>query len=158
MVNDHKVKQQFDEARQALIKQLFSPGATLNPDDVLVALNRMNHAFTRLLIDTMVDHAQLSDPERLSQMHEVVCVHAVNMRDDDEGSDWQILFINGQQVDRTQGALSVRDYTRQMVEAGWKTFSPPSSGGSIRAKTVRDQSIYELYFYRAQFHDSTTAH
>ena len=158
MVNDHKVKQQFDEARQALIKQLFSSDVTLNPDDVLVALNRMNQAFTRLLIDTMVDHAQLSESERLSQLHEVVCVHAVNMGDGDEGSDWQILFINGQHVDRTQGALSVRDYTRQMVEAGWKTFSPPSSSRSIHTKTSQDQSIYELYFYRAQSHDSTTTH
>jgi hypothetical protein len=148
MANVHKLKNEFDEAKQALLSRIFDLDESISETEVQAILDRMSRVFNELLISTLEDIGQLPQHKQPARQQELLCVYAVNAGDGWSGSQWEIAFVNGVPIDAVGYPLSVRDFTRQMVANGWKAVTSPIGTGPTNIHTPDGKPIYELYFCR----------
>ena len=148
MANVHKLKNEFDKAKQALLSRIFDLDGPISEEEVQAILDRMSRVFNELLISTLEDIDQLPGHKQPVRRQELLCAYAVNAGDSWSGSQWEIAFVNGVPIDAINYPLSVRDFTNQMVTNGWKTIASPIGTGPTNIHTPDGKPIYELYFCR----------
>ena len=148
MRDAQKLKTEFDSAKSTLVQALFESNSPLEQDEIQQLLDRMTRAFNALLISTLTDYSQLPEQQRIVRTQEYTFVYAINKGDEWAGPQWYVAFVNGMPIPDSENPPLVRDFTRQMVEEGWKVISIPKSVGTDNSLTQQRQPIYELYFAR----------
>jgi hypothetical protein len=151
MGNIHELKLDFDAASRDLIGRFFDASHPPSVEEIQAVLDRMSRTFNALLISTLDDFELLSPKDHRLQPREFVYAYALNIGDNWTESNWQIVFVNGQNI---EVPVSLREYTRQMVADGWKVINPPAGQGPRDLYTPDGRLLCELYFCREQAPDS----
>jgi hypothetical protein len=151
MGNIHELKLEFDAASRDLIGRFFDASHPPSAEEIQAVLDRMSRTFNALLISTLDDFEQLSPKDHRLQPREFVYAYALDAGDNWTESNWQIVFVNGQNID---APVSLREYTRQMVADGWRVINPPAGKDPRNLYTPDGRLLYELYFCREQAQDS----
>jgi len=152
MTEIHKLKTRFENAKRVIMLSMTDPEQS-NPVYVEQALERMSHSFDSLFLALLhsleqLEQAQLNQPP--TRPREYMCVQAINCRQGDMESDWRVASINGKPVEQLCDSLTIKAFTRQMLEEGWKSTNAAEAKAATEAYASKDPSAYNLYFYREQ--------
>lgn len=144
MADTNKLRTEFFNAQRAVISSLFAPHSQRNQAYVQMALDRMTRAFNKLTLSTLKPYTDDIPTPPPSQ--ELLCVYAINVGDDWNGSKWQVMFVNCEPI---ANPMTVGEFTRQMIADGWKVFSPHGDCEPHTFQTPDGEPVYPLYFCRA---------
>lgn len=148
MTDVQALRAEFDSAKRALVHSLFGSDQQVSEQEVQAALDHLTRVFNKLLLSTLDDYARLPDHQRMIRSQEYTFVHAINKGDEWTEPRWYVTFVNGKPVPDPQNPPSVRDFTRKMVEDGWKVISIPRKFETGILSTPDKKPLYELYFSR----------